>query len=429
MTRILEADLTWTGERFEAGIRITIGDDGRIASIATQDADATHAEIPVERLRGRALLPGFVNGHSHAFQRGLRGLGERFPAGAGNFWTWREAMYDLVERMDEERIHTLSLQAFREMRAAGVTTVGEFHYLHHRGPGADFAFDEAILAAAEAAGIRLVLLETYYQTGGIGLPLGPAQRRFEGVSPGVYWRQVDALEAKLGPRQSLGGVVHSVRAAGLDELAEIYVETRRRGLPFHIHVEEQVKEVEDCRAAYGKTPMAAVLDACGGAEGMTAIHCTHTEPDDLDRFFATGGTACLCPTTEGNLGDGHPGLARVGGDRARLCLGSDSNARISFLEEMRWLEYGQRLATETRGALRDRSGRLAPVLLRAATLGGANALGIPAGEIAPGRHADFVAIDLNAPSLAGWQPETLPESLIFGAGEEAIAGTWVGGRG
>src|SRR6185295_11338072 len=271
MTRILEADLTWTGERFEAGIRITIGDDGRIAGIATQDADATHAEIPVERLRGRALLPGFVNGHSHAFQRGLRGLGERFPAGAGNFWTWREAMYDLVERMDEERIHTLSLQAFREMRAAGVTTVGEFHYLHHRGPGADFAFDEAILAAAEAAGIRLVLLETYYQTGGIGLPLGPAQRRFEGVSPGVYWRQVDALEAKLGPRQSLGGVVHSVRAAGLDELAEIYVETRRRGLPFHIHVEEQVKEVEDCRAAYGKTPMAAVLDACGGAEGMTAI--------------------------------------------------------------------------------------------------------------------------------------------------------------
>jgi len=430
MTRFLEADLTWTGERFEPGVRIRIDSEGRIASVGIE---APPPDSSVERLDGRALLPGFVNVHSHAFQRGLRGRGERFPAGAaGSFWTWREAMYGLVESMTEELIFTLSLRAFREMRAAGITCVGEFHYLHHRGPGADFAFDAAILAAARSAGIRLVLLETYYRTGGIGQPLSPAQKRFDGVSLAEYWSQMDALGGRLGRDQTLGAVVHSVRAANLDELGEIYREARRRGLVFHIHVEEQQKEIEDCLAAYGKRPMAALLDACGGAEGITAVHCTHTSPDDLERFFDGGGTACICPTTEGNLGDGLPDLARFiathGEAAARLALGTDSNARISFLEEMRWLEYGQRVSTETRGALRDANGAVAPALLRAATLGGARSLGIEAGEIRPGAWADFAAIDLGCPELDGWEPETLLDSLIFGAGNSAIVETWVGGR-
>lgn len=429
MIRYLEADLTWTGERFEPGVRIGIDGDGRIASVGTEPVpDGSE----VERLPGRALLPGFVNVHSHAFQRGLRGRGETFPAGAaGSFWTWREAMYGLVEKMTEERISELSLQAFREMRAAGITSVGEFHYLHHRSPGADFAFDEAILAAARAAGIRLVLLEAYYRTGGIGSPLSPAQRRFDGVSPAAYWAQMDTLGRRLGSDQTLGAVVHSVRAANLDEIGEIYREARRRGLVFHIHVEEQRKEIDDCLAAYGKRPMEALLDTCGGAEGITAVHCTHTSPEDLARFLDGGGTACICPTTEGNLGDGLPDLARFvaahGEGAARLALGTDSNARISFLEEMRWLEYGQRLRTETRGALRDANGSVAPVLLKAATIGGARALGIETGEIRPGAWADLVEIDLGCPALDGWEPETLLDSLIFGAGNGAILGTRVGG--
>src|SRR5262245_35108402 len=157
---VLEADLTWTGERFESGVRVAIGPDGRITGVgALKDAVG-------ERLKGQALLPGFVNAHSHAFQRGLRGRGERFPAGAGSFWSWREAMYALVEELDAERLRALSLRAFREMLAAGITTVGEFHYLHHAKEG-DWALDEAVLAAAREAGIRLVLLEVYYRTGGI----------------------------------------------------------------------------------------------------------------------------------------------------------------------------------------------------------------------------------------------------------------------
>lgn len=429
MTRFLEADLTWTGERFEPGVRIGIDSDGRIASVGTE---APPPDSPVERLTGRALLPGFVNVHSHAFQRGLRGRGETFPAGAaGSFWTWREAMYGLVETMTRDRILELSFQAFREMRAAGITSVGEFHYLHHSGPRANFAFDDEILAAAQSAGIRLVLLETYYRTGGIGQPLGPAQKRFRCASPSEYWFQMIVMEGRLGRNQTLGAVVHSVRAANLDEIGEIYREARRQGLVFHIHIEEQQKEIEDCLAAYGIRPMAALLDACGSAEGITAVHCTHTSPEDLARFFDEGGTACICPTTEGNLGDGLPDLARFvaahGEAAARLALGTDSNARISFLEEMRWLEYGQRVSTETRGALRDAKGSVAPVLLKAATLGGARSLGIEAGEIRPGAWADFAAIDLDCPELDGWEPETLLDSLIFGAGNGAIVETWVGG--
>ncbi len=430
MTRYLEADLTWTGAKFEAGIRIGLSDDGRIASVG---AEPVPESARLDRLERRALLPGFVNVHSHAFQRGLRGRGETFPAGsAGSFWTWREAMYGLVEAMTEERIYDLSRQAFSEMRAAGITSVGEFHYLHHHGPGADFVFDDAILAAAASVGIRLILLETYYRTGGIGQPLSPAQSRFDGVSPAVYWNQMDALESRLGNRQTLGAVVHSVRAASLADLGAIYREARRRGLPFHIHIEEQRKEIEDCRAAYGQTPMGALLESCGGAEGTTAVHCTHTTPEDLARFFSLGGTACICPATEGNLGDGLPDLAHFvaarGAAEARLALGTDSNARISFLEEMRWLEYGQRVKTETRGGLRDAAGAVAPVLLDAATIGGARSLGLDAGEIRTGAWADLVAIDLDRPELDGWEPETLLDSLIFGAGNSAIAETWVSGE-
>src|SRR5262245_11930716 len=169
---VLEADLTWTGERFESGVRVAIGPDGRITGVgALKDAVG-------ERLKGQALLPGFVNAHSHAFQRGLRGRGERFPAGSGSFWTWREAMYGLVGSLDADAFESLCLRTFREMRRAGITTVGEFHYFHHGPEETGWAFDERVLAAASAAGIRIALLEVYYKTGAIGQPLEGAQRRF-----------------------------------------------------------------------------------------------------------------------------------------------------------------------------------------------------------------------------------------------------------
>jgi formimidoylglutamate deiminase len=426
MSSTLEADLTWTGDGFAPGIQIAVGEDGRIEAVGALGRE------PDVRLPGRALLPGFVTAHSHAFQRGLRGRGETFPAGRGSFWTWREAMYGLVERLDAASFRALCLQTFREMRRAGVTTVGEFHYFHHRETGpdaADYAFDELVLAAAAEAGIRMALIQSYYRTGAVGQPLEGGQRRFNSPSPAVYWEQVDRLAERLDPRlQSLAASVHSLRAAGPDDLAEIYAEARRRGLPFHIHVEEQRREIDEIFTFYGRRPMALLLETLGTATDLTAVHCTHTDAEEMERFLAAGGTVCLCPLTEGNLGDGIAGAPRAHPARNAFCLGSDSNARISPIEEMRWLEYVQRLATESRGVLRDGDGNVSTLLLEAATATGAAALGVEAGRIAPGLWADFAAIDLASPLLTGWTPETLLDAVIFGATEEVVAATCVGGE-
>ena len=421
--KIIEADQTWTGDAFETGVQIRIAKDGRIAEVGRLGL------APTLRLTDRALLPGFVSAHSHAFQRGLRGRGERFPAESGSFWTWREAMYGLVAGLDGDTFESLCLRTFREMRRAGITTVGEFHYFHHGAEEEGWAFDERVLRAASTAGIRIALLEVYYRTGAIGQPLEGAQRRFGTPSIVAYWEQMDRLADLLDPRrQTLGASVHSLRAASPEDLREVYDEARRRDLVFHIHVEEQRREIEDSLYYYGRRPMELLLQALGTATDVTAVHCTHTQPEDMERFLAGGGTVCICPLTEANLGDGIADVPFLHESGGAVCLGSDSNARISPLEEMRWLEYAQRLSTQSRGVLRDEEGQVARTLLRAATAAGAQALGVDAGRIAPGVWADLVAIDLTAPTLAGWEPETLLESLVFGAAEEAIAATCVGGE-
>ena len=420
--RILEADWTWTGQRFESGIQVAVDAAGLIESIGRANQPAT------ERLSGQALLPGMVNTHSHAFQRGLRGKGDIFPAGVGTFWSWREAMYRLVEELDAEPFHRLCVQAFREMLAGGTTTVGEFHYFHHTRGTTDYAFDRIVMDAAKEAGIRMVLLLTYYRTGGIGKPLEGGQRRFATASPEEYWSRMDQLAPHLASTQTLGAVAHSIRAATPHEIAALQAESLRRKLPFHIHVEEQRKEVEDARACYGLTPMAALTGALPDCSNVTAIHCTHTEPGDMKVYLDQGGRVCLCPLTEGNLGDGIPALVPVHQAGGRICLGSDSNNRISMFEDMRWMEYGQRLSEETRGVLRPGDGHLARTLFEAATLGGAAALGVAGGFIAAGAPADFFAVDLEAPALAGWTPETLLDSMVFGADPSVVKATAVGGN-
>ncbi len=418
---IIEADLTWTGRSFEPGVQVVLGDDGRIAEVGQLGHALT------QRLTGRALLPGFVNAHSHAFQRGLRGRGERFPEGGGSFWTWREAMYALVAELDTARLHALSVQAFREMLACGITTVGEFHYVHHDSDG-DFAFDKVVLDAAREAGIRIVLLNAYYRTGGIGKPLEGAQRRFACESPETYWRQMDRLAEEMDPvREHLGAVVHSLRSATPDELVAIHAESVQRGMVFHLHAEEQRREIDDVTAAYGRRPMAIVNEMLPTAENVTAVHCTHTPANELAQFAERDGTVCVCPLTEGNLGDGLSDLSdpRVA---SRLSLGTDSNARISMLEEMRWLEYGQRVRHERRGVLRDADGHVARRLIEAATVGGARSLGLDAGRIAAGAWADLAVVDLGVSALAGVSSEELPEALMTGGGDDVVQAWCVAGR-
>lgn len=421
---VVTADLVWTGASFASGIEIEIDREGRIAAVGALGRPA------VERRRGQAILPGFVATHSHAFQRALRNLGETFPEGTGSFWTWREAMYTLVERLDAEHFLELTTRTFREMRLAGFTSVGEFHYLHHSDSGPDFAFDELVLEAARLVGIRLALVSTYYRTGGIGRALAGGQLRFDGRSLDTFWLALQRLAPRLEPStQTLAVAAHSVRAVEPGERRELADEAARRGLPFHVHVEEQQLEIDDCLAAYGRRPAEMLLAEMKGAGWpATAIHCTHTPPQLLAEMAAAGWTICLCPTTEGNLGDGIPALAAVEGMALPLALGTDSNARISALEEMRWLEFGQRLAGERRGMLLGEDRRPARIALAAATTGGARALGLPTGAIAPGQWADLVAIDLEHPALAGVGPDWLLEALVFGAPDDVILATSVGGR-
>ena len=407
---IVEADLTFIGGELKPGIKVAV-ENGRITRAGDLDYSASH------RLEGQILLPGFISAHSHAFQRALLGRGETFAAGTGSFWSWREAMYELVTQLGHEQFHDAVRATFEEMLSAGITTVGEFHYLHHSPAGNDYAFDELVLRAAAEAGIRITLLMTYYRTGGIGKPLAPAQKRFETRSLEEFYERVDALADQLDPEtQSIGVAAHSIRGVPLDDLGPLYAEARRRGMQVHMHVEEQRKEIEDCLEAYGRTPMQLLNERLPSCEGLTAVHATHSEPAELQRFLDRGGNVCITPLTEANLGDGIPDIAPLLAHPDRLSLGTDSNARISFLEEMRWLEYAQRLKSETRGVFRDEEGRNAPRLLHFATIGGARALGINAGRIEAGACADFVVVDVQ--SL---------ESLLFGRGDDAIRATCVAG--
>jgi formimidoylglutamate deiminase len=421
--QVVEADWTWTGDRFESGVQIVVDDDGRIGEVGRLGLAPTH------RFTKTALLPGFVNAHSHAFQRGLRGHGERFPDGSGSFWTWREAMYGLVERLDARSLSRLCEQAFREMRDAGITSVGEFHYLHHSTEDADYALDGVVLAAAARIGIRIVLLNGFYVTGSIGRALSGAQRRFRSHGVQRYWDHMDRLEASLDRRtQSLGVVAHSIRAAPVDDIAALHREAHCRRLPFHIHVEEQRREIEECVAAYGRRPM-QILNQVLRIEGnLTAVHCTHTTPDDLMQFVGSGGTVCVCPLTEANLGDGLPSLVPASFVQDQVCLGTDSNARISLLEEMRWLEYGQRLRSQARGLLVGQEGRAALTVFRAGTVGGARALTLDAGLIKQGCWGDFAVLDLNHPTLADCEIDHLLEAVLFGADNGVILSTCVGGH-
>lgn len=426
---LLEADLTFNGRTFEPGIQLEIEGD-RILRVGKGLGEA-------KRLERRALLPGFVNAHSHAFQRYLRGRGETFPQGAGSFWTWREAMYSLVESLDTDRLFEISKHAFGEMLRAGMTAVGEFHYVHHLSPGAeeqDFAADAVVVAAAREAGIRLVLLQTFYKTGAIGQPLQGGQRRFATPDIDGYWRQLDHLAERLDlPTESLGVVGHSVRAVPLDDLEALARGAGERGMLFHIHVEEQRQEIASSLNAYGKRPMEIVFERIFPhlpAKNVTAIHCTHSDNEDLAAYLEAGANVCLCPLTEANLGDGFSHLPSMTGaaGRGQVAIGTDSNVRFSMLEEMRLLEFAQRLRREERGAVRDQDGHIGRLLMTIATAGGARALGLDAGAIAEGSLADFVTVDLDHPSLAFAPHETFEDALIFGGADGVIAEVCVGGR-
>ncbi len=351
-------------------------------------------------------IPGLANTHSHVFHRALRARTDDDSAGGGSFWTWRTRMYDVAQRLTPERLHALARATYREMVAAGITAVGEFHYVHHRPDGSpyatdgvpDHAMEQAVVAAAAEAGIALTLLDTCYLTGGVGEPLTPEQVRFGDGDADGWRRRVEDLATRLPAEVVLGAAIHSVRAVPPAALPVVADWAAEHAAPLHVHLSEQPAENAAALAAWGRTPTALLAEAGALGSRTTVVHATHLTPDDISTLGAAGCALSLCPTTERDLADGI-GPARALVDAGvRLTLGSDAHAVIDLFEEARATEMHERLRSGRRGHWTPAA------LLAALTADGHAALGRDAGRIAVGQPADLVTVSLHTPRTAGAAP-------------------------
>ena len=401
-------------------VRIAIADGcfARIeAGVPAKPADQRHT----------VALPGLPNLHSHAFQRGMAGLAERRGSSADSFWTWREAMYRFVDRIGPDEVQALAAMAYAEMLESGSTRVGEFHYLHHDPVGTPYAgaaMAEAIAAAASETGIGLTLLPVFYAHGGFGgQSPGPGQRRFV-CTIDQFARLREACGAAMAalPDAVLGLAPHSLRAVTPDELSALAALAGDG--PVHIHVAEQQAEVSDCLAWSGARPVEWLLGNAAVGPRWCLVHATHVTPQESDAVAASGAVVGLCPVTEANLGDGLFPARRFVAAGGRWGIGSDSNVLIGACEELRWLEYGQRLGEQARNVFAGQPGAsTGGSLYRGALLGGSQALGAAAG-LAKGNSADFLTLDPGHPSLTGASEDGWLDGLIFAAGRGAIDGVW-----
>lgn len=408
-------------EGWRSDVRIDVDTQGRIASVTPDAAPGCFVAIP-----------GLPNLHSHAFQRGMAGLTEHAGDSEDSFWTWRELMYRFLAHLTPEDVEAIATLAYVEMLEGGFTRVGEFHYLHHAPDGLPYS-DRAematrIAAAAEAAGINLTLLPCFYAHGGIGgAPPAPGQRRFI--------NDLDTFAALVdGSRHAIAGLAgaalglapHSLRAATIEEIRCV-ADMARPAEPLHIHVAEQVNEVEAAMHILGLPPIAALLEAGLMSPRWCLIHATHGTARELADAARSGAVVGLCPVTESNLGDGvfaAPAFRAAGGC---FGVGTDSNVLISAATELRTLEYSQRLALRMRNVLAPRGGSTGRALWQSATEGGSQALAAGPVGLAPGAWADLVVLDGAHPAFAGRSGDRLLDSLIFAARESAIHEVWVRG--
>ena len=408
--------------------------DGNLSAVTVDSADGGR-DVPVERAAG-PVVPGLPNLHSHAFQRAMAGLAEQAANPEDSFWTWRELMYRFVDRLDPPQIEAIATQLYIELVKAGYTAVGEFHYLHHGPDGAPYAdpaeTGKRLLAAARTAGLGITLLPVLYGYGGFGgRATGVQQRRFHNSAEGLL-RIFEALRAEASgdPQVRIGLAPHSLRAVTPETLAEIL-----RGLdaldptaPRHIHIAEQTREVEDCLAWSGRRPVAWLLDEVDVDGRWCLVHATHMEPAETEALARSGAVAGLCPTTEANLGDGLFDGPRYWAAGGAWGIGSDSHVSQSPLEELRLLEYGQRLRDRRRNVLRGAVPGVGAELYRGALAGGAQALGRPIGRFAAGCRADLLVLDAETPALIGLEGDRLLDALVFAGNANPVRDVAVGGR-
>ncbi|NJM81212.1 MAG: formimidoylglutamate deiminase [Tabrizicola sp.] len=423
---VIFADLALLADGWATHVRLGLA-DGRIRSIV-----AGAAPQPGD-IRVSALLPALSNVHSHSFQRAMAGMAEHRVSGTDSFWTWREVMYRFLGRLTPDQMEAIAALVFMEMQETGYAAVGEFHYVHHQPGGAPYAdiaeLSNRIFAAAALTGIGLTHLPVLYSCGGAGeQPLAPGQTRF-GNEISRFARLLEA--ARHGARDlpddtRIGVAPHSLRAIRPADLAQLVA--LAPGEPLHIHVAEQPKEVADISAWLGARPVEWLLAHAPVGPDWCAIHATHMTPTEAAGLAATGAVAGLCPITEANLGDGPfngPAWRAAGG---AFGIGSDSNIRISLTEELRMLEYSQRLRDLARNVMLTEEGSVGLSIYLGAARGGARALGRDGGEIARDRLADLVAINLSHPALCSLAPEQILDGLVFAAPDTVVTDLWSAGR-
>lgn len=414
--------------RWVANVLVTVDGRGTISSIAS-DSEALADSETVS-----LLLPAQANLHSHTFQRAMAGLSEmRSPAGRDSFWTWREIMYRFLDVLTPEDIEAIAALAFVEMLETGYASVAEFHYVHHRPGGVPYdnlaELSERIMAAASTTGIGLTLLPVAYAQGGIdGRPLAGGQLRF-GNDIERYQALLGAVEARIGSVSSdasFGVAPHSLRAVNRHHLLALQALYPER--PIHLHIAEQMPEVEEISAGYGKRPVEWALENLDVDERWCLVHATQMTPDETLAVARSGAVAGLCPITEASLGDGIFDGARFLEAGGRFGTGSDSNIRISVPEELRMLEYSQRLRDRSRAVLADGERSTGRMLYEASLGGGAQALGRQAGALEAGRWADMIALDSGDPAIFGLEDDRVLDGWVFAGDRNMVSDVWSAGR-
>ncbi|KGF67921.1 N-formimino-L-glutamate deiminase [Hoeflea sp. BAL378] len=423
---ILWAEKALLEDGWAENVRIGIAGDGRIASVEPGQ--------PAEGVRTGILLPSPVNCHSHAFQRAMAGLTERRgPDASDSFWTWRQLMFRFLDRLTPDHVEAIAGFVQMEMLEAGYSTNVEFHYLHHRPGGAPYddiaEMAERIAAASVKSGIGLTLLPVHYQYGGCDRrPLGPGQIRF-GNTFDDYARLHErsaAIVARLSPDCAIGVAPHSLRAVAPEDLPH---HARLAGdTPLHMHLAEQIAEVEEVLAHHGRRPVEWVLDNLELNDRRCFIHCTQMLPHETEGLARSGAVAGLCPITESSLGDGIFDGVRWLKNGGAIAVGSDSNIRISLTEELRTLDHSQRLRDHSRAALATPEKSTGRRLFDAVTAGGASVAGRDTGAIAVGKLADLMALDAQSVDLAGRSGDTLIDCLVFAGDDRMISDVWSAGR-
>lgn len=387
-----------------------------------------HPARPCAGADGHWRIPGLPNLHSHAFQRAMAGLAERQSHPEDSFWTWRELMYRFAGQFDPDALHAVATQLYAEMLEAGFTTVCEFHYLHHQPDGRPYAdpsaMSQALIAAARDTGIRLTLLPVLYMSGGFdGRPLSQRQRRFGHTLDG-YLALLQSLRSQQDEALTVGIALHSLRAVPAAPMRELLDAVAGTPMPVHIHIAEQVGEVQDCEALRGARPVEWLLANAPVDAQWTLVHATHLVPAEVQGIVASAATVAICPTTEANLGDGLFPLREFLAAGGHWGIGSDSHVSVSPVEELRWLEYGQRLAHGRRNiAVSADMPSTGGLLFAQALAGGLRACG--QGERAAG---DWIELDAGAPVLAGAREEDLLDRFLFAGNRPLVRETWVAGQ-